>query len=75
MLEIDWELIGELPALVQIRSLWSFKEEIHVPKVTALQRRKDRQHAEHGINADGINRRMRFVMSDDEFQVWVCMWE
>jgi hypothetical protein len=27
MLEIDSELIGELPALVQIRSLWSFKEE------------------------------------------------
>jgi hypothetical protein len=30
-------------------------------KVTVLQRRRDRQHAELGSNADGVSRRMRFV--------------
>jgi hypothetical protein len=44
-------------------------------KVTTLPRRQDRQLTELGSNADGISRRMRFVVSDDEFEVWVCMWE
>ena len=45
-------------------------------EVTTLQRRKDRQLTELGSSAGGISRRMRYVMSDDdEFPVWVCMWE
>ena len=42
---------------------------------TTLQRRNDRQLTELGSNADGMTRRMRFVMSDGGFQMWVFMWE